>query len=256
MRIVVCMKQVTDTATRLETHGGAVRPFSNGVPGVVNPFDEFALEAALQLREVVGGEVIILSLATGSAEETIFHGLAMGADSAHVVAIPEDTMLDSFATASLLVDALRTLNADIICCGERAVDGEAAQVPSAIAELLDLAVATGVEHMEFKREDGALTVRCRIDSGVEFNVLSLPCVCSFVRGDHVPRYPSLDAIFDAGGKPVVEVAAMMPISKMKIRRVALVAQDDVRTAEKICGEAVHSVDTLLKRIAERTDVLV
>lgn len=256
MRIVVCMKQVPDTASRLEVRGGALQPVRSGVEGVVNPFDEFALEAALQLRDEAGGEVILLTLAAGSVEETIFHGLAMGADSAHVVTIPENATLDAHATASLLVDALKTLNADVICCGERAVDGEAAQVPSAIGELMGLAVATGVEHMQPDRECGALAVRCRTDSAVELRVLSLPCVCSFIRGDHVPRYPSLDAIFDAGAKSVTESAPTMAIPELLLHRIALSAQEDERAAEKIEGEVSDAVDVLLARIAERTDVLV
>ena len=198
--------------------------------------------------------MILLTLAAGSVEETIFHGLAMGADSAHVVTIPENAPLDPHATASLLVDALRTLNPDVICCGERAVDGEAAQVPSAIGEMMGCAVATGVEHMKFEQECKALAVRCRADSAVELRVLSLPCVCSFIRGDHVPRYPSLDAIFDAGAKRVVEVAAKSATPEVLMRRIALTADEDERAAEKICGLVSDAVKVLLARIAEKTDV--
>jgi len=148
MRLIVALKQVPDTSAALRVLPGALEPHAPGVPPVVNPFDEFALEAALRLRERGrDGEVVLLTLAAGPVEESVFHGLAMGADRAIVLRLPRGASPDALATGELLAAAAAELSFDAIFCGERAVDDDAAQVGPTLAERLGLPFIGGAEEV-------------------------------------------------------------------------------------------------------------
>src|SRR5579872_536041 len=159
MRIVVCVKQVPDTAALLEVRPGSLRPHLDSVPPTMNPFDEFALEEALRLRDVTGGEVVLLSLATDDIEETIFHGLAMGADRALVLDATGAVDVPVHVTGALLAEALGGLGADLVLCGVRAVDDEAGAVGAMIAESLNVPQITGAERIDVNLDARSIEAR-------------------------------------------------------------------------------------------------
>jgi electron transfer flavoprotein beta subunit len=253
MRVIVALKQVPDTSATLRAPPGALEPHAPGVPPVVNPYDEFALEAALRIRERAGeGEVVLLTLAADPVEETVFHGLAMGAERAVVLRLPRGSAPDALAAGELLACAAREISFDAIFCGERAVDDDAAQVGPTLAERLGLPLMGGAEEVWSEESGRSLRARCRRGEGAAILRADLPCVVSFVRGPELPRYPSLDDIFAAGGKPVELRDVVYHASLSRTRRVALAPPFEERAGETVSGTPVDdAVEWLRERLVSR-----
>jgi electron transfer flavoprotein beta subunit len=256
MRFVVCLKQVLDTSAILQVRPGLLEPHQVGVLPVVNPYDEFALEAALRLREQrdSGDEVILLMLSRELVDESVFHGLAMGADRAVILRQKQEQSLDSLTSAALLSDYLCTLEADLIFCGECAVDSGAYTVGPAIAARLEVPQVTGIEDLSL--DSNQFRARCRGRDGVEIVSFAAPAVLTFLRGSELPRYPSLDDIFMAGDKGIEEVPVSIAAHHPRTRRISLSAPFEQRSGELLDddGSAV-AIDGLLDRIAKSVHVL-
>jgi len=154
MKTIVCIKQVP------ETHNVRINPQTNtlireGVESIVNPFDENALEAALQLREKHGGQVTVLSMGPPQAETALRHTMAMGVDEAILLSDRAFAGADTWATAYTLSCGIKKIgNFDLILCGKQAIDGDTAQVGPELAEFLGIAQAAYVRKIELK--DGRL----------------------------------------------------------------------------------------------------
>ena len=194
MNICVCVKQVPDTAEiriNPETH----TLIRTGVPSIVNPFDTYALEAAVRLREKLGGRVIVLSMGPPQAAEAVRSCLAVGADEGYLISGRSFGGSDTLATSYILSEAIRTvekregLKFDLILAGKQAVDGDTAQVPPEIAEHLGLPQVTYALDMEEK--DGELRIKRDCDNGYDIISVKLPAVVTVVRLPYEPRYPSI-----------------------------------------------------------------
>ncbi len=164
MRIVVCVKQVPDTATRIKIAPSGDAIVEGDVSWIVSPFDEFAIEEALRLREAKGGDVVLVTVGPDRAQTALRNGLAMGADSAiHV----KDAVLDAAdpaATAMALAAAIRTASpVDLILAGQQGVGGDHSQVPGLLAEALDLPQVTVAVKIEVG--DGRATVEREVEGG-------------------------------------------------------------------------------------------
>ncbi len=202
MRIAVLTKPVPDPAA------GAVRLLADGrldrgsVPAVINGNDEYALEAALKLRDVHGGEVVLLAMAPAGAPETLRKGLAMGADRAVLVTDPALEGSCAVATTRVLAAAVRELEADLVLAGVDTSDGTAGVVPAGLAALLRLPFLSYAARIE--PEPAAARVRVHRLSPTGYDVLEAPMPavvsCTQVLGE--PRYPSLKGIMAARGKEV------------------------------------------------------
>src|SRR5215510_2015634 len=127
MKIVVCVKQVPDTETRIKIapEGSAIS--ETDVNWIVSPYDEFAIEEALRLKEAKGGEVVLVSLGPDRAQTALRNGLAMGADSAVHLKDPLFDATDTLGTASALAAALKTVGADLVILGQQGVGGDHSQ---------------------------------------------------------------------------------------------------------------------------------
>jgi electron transfer flavoprotein beta subunit len=202
MKIVVCVKQVPDTETRVR-----IAPSGNAISEadvanwIVSPYDEFAIEEALRIKEAKGGEVVLVTAGPDRAQASLRTGLAMGADSAvHV----KDAALDAacpLGTARALAAALRTLAPfDLVLCGQQGVGGDNSQVPGMLAELLDLPQVTVAVKIELG--DGKATIEREIEGGRETWQTPLPAVVSAQKGLNEPRYASLKGIMAAKKKPI------------------------------------------------------
>ena len=245
MRIIVCFKQVPDTSARLRVEPGSLEPHRAGLLPVVNPYDEFALEEALRLRDSGHeAEIILLTLVAEAVDESIFHGLAMGADRAIVLRLPAGTASAPLVTTRILAAEIEPLRPDLIFCGERAVDDDAAQVGPGLAEMLNLPQICGAERAEVDETGRMIRARCRRPSAGEVFTSDLPCLVSFVRGESLPRYPSLDDVFNAGDKPV-ETREITPADAEPPQRVALLAPRETRAGRTIEGEPEDAVEQLL-----------
>lgn len=245
MRIFVCFKQVPDTSTRLRVEPGSLEPHRAGLLPVMNPYDEFALEEALRLRDQGHEvEIVLVTLVAEVVDETLFHGLAMGADRAVVLRLPTGTSATPLTTTRLLAEAIDPLHLDLVFCGERAVDDDAAQVGPRLAETLGIPQICGAERAEIDDSGRTIRARCRRPNATEIIASDLPCVVSFVRGETLPRYPSLNDVFSVGEKPVEtrEVIADGPRNPL---RTALLAPLETRAGRRIEGEPTDTVAELL-----------
>jgi electron transfer flavoprotein beta subunit len=202
MKIVVCVKQVPDTETRVKVapSGDAISEtdVANWIP---SPYDEFAIEEAIRIKEAKGGEVVLVTVGPERAQAALRTGLAMGADAAVHVKDASLDATDTLGTARALAAAILTLAPfDLVLCGQQGVGGDHSQVPAMLAELLDLPQVTVAVKIEIG--DGKATVEREVDGGRETWETALPAVISAQKGLNEPRYASLKGIMAAKKKPV------------------------------------------------------
>ena len=173
MKLIVCIKQVPEVAEiRFNAETNTI--VREGVSNVVNPFDRRALAEAIRLRDLDGGEVVVVTMGPPQAREALVECLGAGADRAIHLVGPEFAGSDTLATARALALALRGETYDIIFCGKYSVDAETGQVGPALAEMLDLPQITGATRLELSDDRKALTVERETDDGFEAIECSLP----------------------------------------------------------------------------------
>lgn len=202
MNIVVCVSQTPDTTTKIAIGADGKSIDSTGVKFILNPYDEFAVEEGLRLREANGGTVTLVCVGNDSAKENIRLGLAMGADKA--ILVKDDARSDSFSVASQLADVIRGINPDLVLLGRQSIDFDSAQMGPTLAELLDLPSVSFVTALEIS----GTNVRAErdIEGGKEAVETTLPCVITAQKGLNEPRYPKLPDIMKAKSKPIEERA--------------------------------------------------
>ena len=203
MDILVCMKQVPDTETKIQINSDGTGIVTDGIKYVMNPYDEFGVEEALKIKEKAGGTVTIVSMGPQRATEAIRTALEMGADKG--VHLNDDAFegADSYATAKALAAAIKPLSYDIIFAGKQAVDNDNAQVYAALAELLDIAHVSVVTKVDVSDDGKSLTVEREIEGGAkEVIQANLPALIAAQKGLNEPRYASLPGIMKAKKKPI------------------------------------------------------
>ncbi|MBV9279235.1 MAG: electron transfer flavoprotein subunit beta/FixA family protein [Chloroflexi bacterium] len=203
MNIVVCMKQVPDTTARKELDG-SFRLNRAELDAVVNPFDEYAIEEALRLKEEQGGEVTIVTMGPPSAEDTMRKALAMGADRGVLVTDPALAGTDWFGTCAVLAAAIKRLSLDLVITGMESTDARTGLVPGGLAELLGLPLLTYASKVQI--EDGTACINRQIPGGYQEVEARLPVLISVVKGANEPRYPSLKGIMAARRKEIQKLA--------------------------------------------------
>lgn len=203
MKIVVCMKQVPDTTTRVQVGPDGKSIDETNVTFIVNPYDEFAVEEGLRVKEAKGGEVIVVCIGPERATGAIRTCLAMGADRAIQIKEPAAQNSDPLAVGKILAAAIRPLQPDVVLTGKYGVGDDHAQVPAILAELLDLPQVTGCTKIEWL--EGQVRARCEIEGGEEIVECGLPAVLSAQKGLNEPRYASLKGIMGAKKKEIQEL---------------------------------------------------
>lgn len=200
MKIIVCVKYVPDTAIKVKLKADGKGVDLSDVSFVVNPYDEFAVEEALQIKEKSGGEVVVVSAGGEKATAGLRTCLAMGADSA--VLIQDDSLenADSYAIGSVLAGVCRELNPDMVFFGKTAIGVDNAQVPAVVAEQLDLPQVSVV--LKLQVEDGRFTAEREIEGAREIVEGTLPAVFTAQKGLNTPRYASLKGIMAAKKKKI------------------------------------------------------
>jgi electron transfer flavoprotein beta subunit len=203
LNIVVCVKQVPDTTAKKEL--GPDYLLNRGqLEAVVNPFDEYALEEALRLKESQSGEVTVVTMGPPSAEDTMRKALAMGADKG--VLVTDDALrgTDWLGTCKVLAAAIKSLGPDLILTGMESTDARSGLVPGGLSELLDLPLLTYAAKVTVS--DGSVTISRQITGGFQDVQAPLPSVVSVVKGANEPRYPSLKGIMAAKRKEIQKVS--------------------------------------------------
>jgi electron transfer flavoprotein beta subunit len=209
MHIAVCLCQVPDTASVISFVDGTLD--LSRVNEVMNPFDEYALEEAVSLKERFEGSVVTLfSVAPPSAKEMLRKALAMGGDRAFLISSTEE-LPDPFQTALLLSRAISTCYADalpdLVFCGKHSTDFQSAQVPLMLAELLGMASVSAIIKLNAS-VDGLIQVEREIEGGIESLDLHYPALFSVEKGLNVPRKTTIKAVMEARKKPI----DLLPVS--------------------------------------------
>ncbi|MBI5651942.1 MAG: electron transfer flavoprotein subunit beta/FixA family protein [Chloroflexi bacterium] len=202
MNVVVLIKRVPDTETRIQIKDGKV--VTDGISWIISPYDEYAVEEALRLIEKYTGKVTLLCLGPVDAKETIRKGLALGADDAIHLNDPAFEGGDASTTAVVLAAALKKMQYDLVLAGKQAVDEDNAQVAIRVAELLDLPHVNSVIKLDLS--DDKKSARClrEVDGDRDIAESSLPAIITAQQGLNEPRYPSLKGIMGAKKKPITD----------------------------------------------------
>jgi len=249
LRIVVCIKRVPDTESKIRIAADATSIDGTGIKFVMSPYDEFAVEAALRLKEAAGdGEVVAVSLGEAVSAEQLRTALAMGADRA--VLLEGEPTMDGLATARALAAEIGGMEADLILLGMKAADDDQQQVGPMLAELLDrpcITVASGLEGA-----GAAVVARREIEGGVETVEALLPAVVTITKGDFEPRYPSLKGIMAAKKKPLEQKPAQLTASRVRVLGLSYPPE---RPPGKMVGEGPDAVPELVRLLKDEARVL-
>jgi electron transfer flavoprotein beta subunit len=258
VKIVVCVKQVPDTEARIR-----ITPDGRGIAEgdlnwIVSPYDEFAIEEALRIKEKKGGEVVLVSLGPDRAQSALRSGLAMGADSALHLKDPRFEGLDALGTAWALAAAIRPLSPDLILTGQQGVGGDNSQIPGLLAEILDLPQVTMAVKVEVG--EARATVEREIEGAHEVWETSLPALISAQKGLNEPRYASLKGIMAAKKKTIqaMDAAALglKPEDLAPKTRVVAMELPPARAGVRmIQGDVDAQVKELLRLLHEEAKVL-
>jgi electron transfer flavoprotein beta subunit len=206
MKIVVLVRQTPDTEAQITANSSGNGIDESSIKWILNPFDEFAVEEAVQIKENTGAEVIILGVGPDRALETIRTALAMGGDSA--IHIKDDNFgaTDSYATAKLIAAKIKAIgDVDLILAGKKWIDEESGQVPIQVAAELNIPQATIATKVDIDEATKTAKVQSEIEGGQRIIELSFPALVTTERGINEPRYASLPGIMKAKKKPLEEV---------------------------------------------------
>ncbi len=258
MKIVVCVKYVPDTATKVK-----IKPDGKGVDlgdagFVINPYDEFAVEEALQKKEKLGGEVIAVCAGNEKATAGLRTCLAMGADSA--ILIKDDSLedADSFTIGSALAKVCRDLNPDLILFGKHAIGVDNSQVPAVVAELLDVPQASSVVKLDI--ENRTFRAEREIEGGREIVEGSLPAAVTAQKGLNTPRYASLKGIM-AAKKKQIDVRPLQSLGlapedlEPRVSTLQVTLPPSRPPGKVLTGDVAETVPQLVKLLHEEAKVI-
>jgi len=250
VKIAVCIKRVPDTETRVRVASDGASADEAGVKFIISPFDEFAIEEALQRREKAGaGEVVVVALGPEAAQETIRTAMAMGVDRGILLkadAVPADAL----AVAKALAAELRGGGYDLILFGKAAADDNSQAVGPMVAELLELPCVTSVVKLDMEGANG--TAQREIEGGVEVVRFALPAVLTADKGLNAPRYPSLKGIMAAKKKPIEVKPVTLEASRLRVVRLE---QPPSRKEGRIVGEGPDAAAELVRLLREEARVI-
>jgi len=257
LHIIVCIKQVPEsTEVKWDKERGTM--IREGIKGIINPFDENALEAALQLREQHGGQVTVISMGIPRVIEQLREALAVGADRAILLSDRALAGADTLATAYTLSLAIRKLAPfDLVLCGKQAIDGDTAQVGPGIAERLEIPQVTYAR--EISLENGRLRVKRMLEEGYEVVETSLPALVTVLKQLNQPRYPSLKGLMAAKKAEIpIWSAAELEADPQRIgmagsptKVVKTYTPSREHHAEMIEGSPDETAEALINKLRER-----
>jgi electron transfer flavoprotein beta subunit len=246
LNIVVCVKHIPDPNLPGELQDGRLK--REGVQGVLDPGDEFGVEAGLQLKEAHGGEVTVVSMGPPKAMEAVRKALSMGADKG--VLISDDSLAgaDAFVTARVLAQAIRRQPFDLLIAAVESTDGYTGTMPSTLAELLGVPQVTFANSVE--GGDGSIRVRRQTAEGYHIVECALPALVTVTAGANEPRYASFKGIMAAKKKPVEELSvADLGLSPGDVEVKQQVTKTEA-APERKAGEVFHDDGTGAQKIAD------
>lgn len=248
MNILVCISQVPDTTTRVAVgaDGKSINPA--GVKFILNPYDEFAVEEGLRLKEKHGGTVTTVTVGPDSAKDVLRTALAMGSDTA--VHVKDETRGDSFVVASAIAELAKEISPDVIVFGRQSIDFDSFVLPSMVAELMSWPSISMVSTLVI---DGSnVTAERDVEGGREHVTTSLPCVISAQKGLNEPRYPKLPDIMKAKSKPITERAASAAAVRVETLDMQL---PDNKRLNRMFSDSDADLDQVVRLLHEEAKVI-
>jgi electron transfer flavoprotein beta subunit len=198
MNVVVCVKHLPDTESKIRVKPDGSGIVTEGLNFVLNPYDEYAVEEAIRIKEKhPGSKVIAVCVGPEDATKSIRTCLAMGADDAVHVLDSDYQKYDGVTTARVLAAVVKGLAFDLVLCGKQAVDDDCAQAGPALAEFLDIPSVSVVTKLEVAADQKRITARREIEGATETVECTLPALVTAQKGLNEPRYPSLPNIMKA-----------------------------------------------------------
>jgi len=250
MNVLVCVKQIPDPNAPGKLHPESKRLVREGVDLVLDPGDEHAVEAGLQLVEGDGGEVTVISMGPPKAHEAIRRALAMGSHRGIHITDPGLENSDALSTARAIAAAIKGQSYDLIICGTESTDGSSGAVPAQLAELLGLPLLSFAKKLEVK--DGKAVIDRQTDEGYDVVEAPLPAVVTVTGGINEARYPALRGIMQAKNKEVKQLSLDDLGLRGKAGREALTEEvvAVVPAEARKAGEVVEDKGEGAKRIAD------
>ena len=249
MNVSVCIKRVPDTEAHIRIDQTGTYIDNGGIKYIISPYDEFAIEAGLRVKEKMeSGEVSLLTVGTNEAQETLRNGLAMGADKATL--LRADSYMDGLGTAKALAVELKDSDAQLILFGVKAAGSDQQQVGPMVATLLGISCVTEVSSFEFG--DGVVTCHREIEGGIEVGEADLPAVLTITKGEYEPRYASLKGIMAAKRKPLEEREADFSQPGIHIERLS---EPTTRGSGCILEDSPDAVAELVRLLREEANAL-
>jgi electron transfer flavoprotein beta subunit len=245
MNIVVTVKQIPDPNVDPQLDGERLK--REGVAGVLDPGDEFGVEAGLQLAAANGGEVTVVSMGPPQAMEAVRKALSMGAAKGILVSDDGLAGADALTTAKVLAEAIKRNGFDLVIAGVESTDGYTGVVPQMIAALLDVPNATFAKTLEVK--DGTVHINRQTEKGYDVVECPLPAVVTVTAGVNEPRYPSFKGIVEAKKKPVDQLS--LGDLGLSLESAASQSVDGINDApQRGAGEVVEDDGTGAQKIAD------
>jgi electron transfer flavoprotein beta subunit len=202
MNIFVLMKRTFDTEEKIVINNGKVN--EEGAEFIINPYDEYAIEEAIQVRDKLGGEITVVTVGNEDAEKELRTALAMGCDKAVLINVEDDVEeQDQYTTAKIIAEYLKDKQPDLILAGNVAIDGGSGQVGPRVAEMLGIPYVTTITKLDI--DGGKVTIVRDVEGDEEIIEASLPLLVTAQQGLNEPRYPSLPGIMKAKKKPLEEL---------------------------------------------------
>jgi electron transfer flavoprotein beta subunit len=248
MKIAVCVNHVPDTAAKIKIGADGKTIDPAGVQYIINPYDEFAVEEALKVKEKTGGEVIAISVGSDANKETIRKALAMGADSG--ILLKSEGFKDSVSIARALAEEIKSQDCRLIFMGKQSVDYDDGIVGQLTASMLQYNCVTVV--VDLKIDGEKITAEREIEGGREVVETSLPAVITAQKGLNEPRYASLKGIMAAKKKTIEEKpAAEGSVSSEVVKMI----KPEAKPAGRIVGTDVSAVPELVRLLREEAKVI-
>ena len=251
MDLIVCMKRVPDSAAKIRVAENGKSIDRSGIDHIISPYDEMALERALQIKEAIEGcTVTVVCLGPPEATKEIRQALAMGADGALHIKEEAGAGRGPMGIAKILADAIRERPYDAILFGRQSIDADNCAVGVMVASLLGIPCVTLATKLDIG--DGKATVHREAEGSTEVVEVALPAAFTAQRGLAEPRYPSIKGIMMAKKKPVEEVDAPPASGTLAVDGLEPPPE---RTGGRIVGEGVEAVPELIRLLRQEAKVL-
>jgi electron transfer flavoprotein beta subunit len=262
MNIICCIKQVPSTETKIRINSATGLVDTSEVEWVINPYDEYALEMGLRIKENLGkGKITAISLGPERTKMALRTALAMGVDEAIQVWDSACEGLDGLGLGQVLATAIKRLEFDLVLCGKQAIDDDMAWVPQAIAHFLGVAHCAVVPEVELSRiEQKEIVCHREVEGATEIVHVQVPCLITVQKGKYQPRYPTLKLMMAAKRKeiPVWDCPALGLNPAQLTKRVICLGHrlpPERKPGRVLEGELTQVVPELVRLLKEEAKVI-